>query len=115
MLFLTDRWLPIVDSGAGVFIMSALAWTVLPHHKREFAPLENEVAVMDALRAGGSVSGRYVTPQVSESTPEGRALLERGPIAYITVQSSGLPNMGPMMLQSLCSATLISVFVAYLA
>lgn len=116
MQFLTDLWLPIIVSGVGVFIASALVWTALPHHKKEFAPVGNEAAVMDALRAGAITPGRYVTPFMGDrermQTPEGKALLERGPIAYITVQRSGALNMGPMMLQSLGSATLIAVFVA---
>ena len=74
---------------------------------------------MDALRAGGITPGRYVTPHMGDrarmQTPEGKALLERGPITYFTVRMPGLPSMGPMMLQSLLSATLISFFVAFLA
>ena len=119
MQFLNDLWLPIIVSGVGVFIMSALVWTALPHHKKEFAAVPNEVAVMDAMRVGGITPGRYVTPFMGDrarmQTPEGQALLERGPIAYVTVQRPGMPNMGPMMLQSLLSATVISCFVAYLA
>lgn len=119
MQFLSDLWLPIIVSGIGVFFMSALVWTVLLHHKAEFAPVANEGAVMDALRAGGITPGRYVIPHMGDrtrmQTPEGKALLERGPIAYFTVQRPGMPDMGPMMLQSLVSATVISLFVAYLA
>ncbi len=119
MQFLSDLWLPIIVSGVGVFFMSALVWTASPHHKTEFAPVVNEGAVMDALRAGGITPGRYMTPFMGDreraQSPEGKALLERGPITFITVRPPGMSNMGPMMLQSLISATGISLFVAYLA
>lgn len=36
MEFLTQLWLPIVVSAVIVFILSALAWTVMPHHKKDF-------------------------------------------------------------------------------
>jgi hypothetical protein len=35
MGFVFDLWMPIVLSGIAVFIVSALAWTVFPHHKKE--------------------------------------------------------------------------------
>ena len=119
MQFLSDLWLPIVVSGFAVFFMSALVWTALPHHKTEFAPVANEAAVMDAMRAGGITAGRYVVPFRGDrermASPEGKALLEQGPIAYLTVHKRGVPQMGPMMAQSLLSAILVSTFVAYLA
>jgi hypothetical protein len=119
MQFLTDLWLPIVVSGVAVFIVSALFWTVLPNHKTEFAGVAGEDAVMNALRAGGAKPGRYVVPWMGEGelmkTPEGRAKLETGPIAYITVAPPGMPNMGKMMGLSLLSAIIISAFVGYLA
>lgn len=119
MQFLVDLWLPILASGLVVFVLSALAWTVLPHHKSEFTGLANEDAVMDALRATGASPGRYVVPWMDSGktaqTPEGKAKLERGPIALITVRPPGLPPMGPLMAQSFASGVVIAIFVAYLA
>lgn len=118
MQFLTDLWIPILASGFAVFVMSALVWTVLPNHKKEFAPIPNEDAVMADLRASGVPAGRYVIPWFAEGeimkTPEGRAKVEAGPIAYITIAPRGLPNMGRNMALSLVSSIIISVFVAYL-
>ncbi len=119
MQFLIDLWLPIVASGFAVFIMSAITWTVLPTHKKEFAGLSTEDAVMNALRQSNVPPGRYVVPWFDEGrllqTPEGRAKAENGPIAYITIAPRGLPNMGRNMALSLLSSIVISVFVAYLA
>lgn len=120
MQFLSDLWLPIVVSGIGVFIMSALIWTVLPNHKTEFSGVTTEDALMDALRSGASAPGRYVVPWMGGGgelmkTEEGRAKVAAGPIAYITVQERGLPNMGKMMGFSLVASIVISAFVGYLA
>jgi hypothetical protein len=119
MEFLTSLWLPILVSGLAVFVMSAIAWTALPTHKKEFSPLANEGAVSDALRAGIAGPGRYVVPHMMDQkamgSPEGKARLEKGPIAYITVAPNGVPAMGPMMAQSTLSALVISLFTAYVA
>ncbi len=118
MQFLLDLWLPIIVTGVGVFLMSALNWTVLPTHQKEFAAFTDEDGVSDALRANAPAPGRYVSPNLlggAGNTPEGKAKMERGPIAYVTVAPPGLPNMGAMMGQSFLSATVIAAFVAYVA
>jgi hypothetical protein len=119
MQFLTDLWVPILASGFAIFVMSALVWTVLPNHKTEFAALPTEDAVMAAIRSAGVPPGRYVIPWFGEGeilkTPEGRAKVEAGPIAYITIAPRGMPNMGRNMGLSLLSSIVVSVFVAYLA
>lgn len=119
MRFLIDLWLPIVASGFAVFVVSALVWTVLPNHKKEFAALPSEDAVMNALRSAGVPPGRYVVPWFGEGeimkTPEGREKVATGPIAYITIAPRGMPNMGKNMALSLVAAIVISVFAAYLA
>jgi hypothetical protein len=119
MRFLIDLWPAILASGFGVFVMSALCWTVLPNHKKEFAAHPAEDAVMNALRSGNPPPGRYVVPWMGEGelmkTPEGKAKVENGPIAFITIAPRGLPNMGRMMGLSFLSSLVISVFVGYVA
>lgn len=118
MQFLSDLWVPIVVSGLAVFVMSALVWTVLPNHKKEFAKVGNEPGVRDALRTATLAPGRYVVPWMGDGdfmkSPEAKASLEQSPITYLTVHAPGMPNMGTMMAQSLASAILISAFVGYL-
>lgn len=118
MQFMIDLWMPILISGLAVFVISALVWTVFPHHKKEFAPLSNEGAVMDALRVGGPVPGLYATPHMADhkegGTPEGKAKLERGPVAFITIAPNGMPSMGPMMAKSLLYQVVVASFIAYI-
>lgn len=119
MRFLVELWVPILVSGAAVFVLSALAWTVGPHHRTEYVGVPNETDVMDALRAARVPPGRYVVPFLGDGerfkTPEGRTLVADGPLAFITIAPKGLPRMGRMMALSLASALLISACAAYLA
>lgn len=52
MQFAMDLWMPILVSGLAVFVVSALAWTVFPHHKKEYGKLSNEDAVMEGGMPG---------------------------------------------------------------
>lgn len=117
MQFVMELWKPILLSGLAVWIISALVWTVMPHHKKEFAKLPNEDAVGDALRASGAGAGLYALPWMGDpgamSDPECKAKMERGPIAYVTIAPPGMPAMGPMMMKTALTNLLISVFIAY--
>ena len=42
-------WMPILASSVIVFTMSALVWTVLPWHKKDFKQTANEEAVRSDL------------------------------------------------------------------
>ncbi|MBX7119573.1 MAG: hypothetical protein K1X31_11285 [Gemmatimonadaceae bacterium] len=119
MEFLAALWLPILLSAIAVFVLSALSWTALPHHKTEFSALPGEDAVMDVLRATGAGPGRYVIPWFGNGelmrTEEGRARIARGPKAHLTIGPPGIPAMGPQMLQSALFQVVVSTCVAYLA
>ncbi len=119
MQFLTTLWLPILVCGLAVFVVSALAWTVMPHHKKEFRSLPNDDAVLGAIRGGNPAPGLYMTPwfgsQEARTSADGKAKLAAGPMAFITVMPGGDRSMGPMMAQSLLVNIVVATFVAYLA
>lgn len=119
MEFLLELWKPILLGGIGVFIVSALVWTVMPHHKKEWAPLPNETDVANVMRAGGLKPGLYSMPFMADmkemGTPEGKAKMEQGPVAYITIAPNGIPAMGPMMAKSAVYNVVVAIFVAYVA
>jgi hypothetical protein len=119
MEFLLELWKPILIGGIGVFIVSALVWTVFPHHKTEWAPLPNEMEVANAMRAGSPAPGLYTIPHMTDmkemGTPEGKAKMEQGPVAYLTIAPNGIPAMGPMMAKSVVYNIVVAVFVAYVA
>ncbi len=119
MEFLTQLWLPILVTGVVVFILSALAWTVLPHHKKDWDGLPNADAVQLAMRANAPAPGQYALPwardpkMFQESAMKEK--LDKGPRAYITVVPNGMPPMGPMMVRSLIFNLVVALLVAYVA
>ena len=119
MEFLTALWLPIVVSGVVVFFMSALAWTVMPHHKKDWQALPNEDAVLAAMRAKPPAPGQYAMPFMSDpklrDDPAMKERVAKGPNGYLTVIPTGSPAMGPMMAKSLVYNLIVSALVAYVA
>jgi hypothetical protein len=119
MEFLTLLWAPIVVSAVAVFIMSALVWTVMPHHKRDWQGLPNEDAVLAAMRTSPPAPGQYAMPFVLDpklrDDPAMKERIAKGPNGYFTVISSGTPAMGPMMAKSLVYNLIVSTLVAYVA
>lgn len=119
MEFLTQLWMPILASGLVVFILSALAWTVFPHHKSEWQGVPNEDEVLAAMGQSSLPPGLYTFPYYRDPKerehPAIRAKLERGPVGYLTVIPSGIQGMGSMMLQSLLYNVVVSLFTAYVA
>lgn len=119
MQFLVDLWLPIVVSGLAVFMLSAMAWTVLPHHQKEWAGFPNEGAVADVLRAANLAPGLYHLPHAEDQkamgTPEMKAKMEKGPVGFVTILPSGQVAMGPMMVKSVITNVLIATFTGYVA
>ena len=116
MQFVIELWKPILLGGFGVFVMSALAWTALPHHRKEWRKLVSEDAVAEGLRAGAPTPGLYNIPHMDfkeMGSPEGKAKMDRGPIAYITIVKSGTPPMGPALAKSFLWCILVAFFVAY--
>jgi hypothetical protein len=119
MEFLTQLWLPIVVSAVVVFLLSALAWTVMPHHRKDWQPLPNEDAVLATMRTNQPGPGQYAVPYFADpkmrEDPAMKEKLIRGPSAYITVIPTGMPAMGPMMAKSLIFNLVVSLLVAYVA
>lgn len=119
MEFLTQLWMPIVVSAVLVFILSALAWTVLPHHKKDFTSLPNADAVQSLMRQQPPSPGTYAIPWVADmrgmEDPAVKEKMSQGPRAYITVIPNGMPSMGPMLAQSVVFYLIVSLLVAYVS
>jgi hypothetical protein len=117
MEFLTQLWLPIVVSAIASFLISALAWTVLPHHKKDWRGLPDPDAVQAAMRPNPPAPGQYALPWARDPKAfEDPAMKERvntGPRAFITVVPNGMPAMGPMMVKSFIYNLIVSALVAY--
>lgn len=113
---LLDLWLPILLSGVAVFIVSALIWTVLPHHKKDIRKLPNEDAVMAAVK--GTAPGQYGFPNPGDMAgwkdPAWQAKYAAGPVGFVNVIPAAPPGMGRQLVLSFSMYLLISIFVGYL-
>ncbi|HRP62220.1 MAG TPA: hypothetical protein PK400_02895 [Phycisphaerales bacterium] len=121
MVSLLDLWLPIVLSAAAVWVASALAWMVMPHHKNDFKKLADEDTVMKAVRAASVAPGIYFFPHMTECNPakmdpETKAKFESGPHGLLQVwPPESFGKMGRNMVLSFIFYLVVGVFIAYLA
>lgn len=117
MEFVAELWQPILLSAALVFIWSAITWTVLPHHAKEWKGLPASEAVRDAVKAAGFQPGLYMFPwwedPKARRTPEAQAKVAAGPTGMVTILKPGPMSMGAMMTKSLLGNIVVSVFTAY--
>jgi hypothetical protein len=111
-------WLPIVISGAVLFIASFLAWMVIGHHKADWKVLPNAPAFEQMVRQGGIAPGQYMFPYCP--TPEewkSEAFKERmkaGPNGLLYIWKPG-GGMGMNLFLTWLLFTAISLVIAYLA
>ena len=109
--------IPILVSAVLVFIVSALVWTVLPHHKKDYGALPNEQAVLEAM--GDVPRGQYDFPHMTSmdqlKTPEMQKRFERGPAGFFIVAPKGVPPMGKNLGIWFIYSVLVGVVVAYVA
>ena len=100
MDLLLSHWLPILLSAAVVWIVSAIVWMALPHHKNDFIRLPDEDAFMDYIRKSGIKPGNYVFPdfrgrEAMKSEKVCKALKE-GPIGHLSVWQPPACKLGSL-------------------
>lgn len=119
MVTIASLWLSIILASVIVFIVSAIIWTVMPHHKSDFKPLPDESAARSALTPQDIPPGQYNIPNIAShdalKDPEVVKLFTDGPVGFLTVVPKGVPKMGKAMVQSLLFYLLVSGTIAYLA
>lgn len=116
---LLDLWLPILLSGVGVFIVSSIIHMATPMHKGDYARLPKEDAVLDALRSLGVKPGQYAFPHAASmkdmGSPEMIQKYERGPLGWLNVLPTGVPNIGKSLIFWFLYSLLVGVITAYVA
>jgi hypothetical protein len=117
MELLIPLWLPILLSTVVVWIISAVVWMALPHHKRDFIALPDEDGFMDAVRKSGIKPGNYIfpdfrDPKVMKSEKTQKALNE-GPVGHLSVWQTPL-TMGGKMAATFIVYLVVSTLIAYL-
>ena len=62
---LLELWLPVLLSAVAVFFASFVAWTILPHHKKDWRRLPDHDAFADAVKKLEIPPGQYLYPNVA--------------------------------------------------
>lgn len=118
MEFLAALWLPILLSAVFVFIVSSIIHMATPLHKSDYGQIENESAVMEAMRQANVQPGHYMFPLAScmkeSGTPEHVAKMNLGPVGFMTVLPNGPMGMGKSLAMWFVFSLIVSVFSAYL-
>ncbi len=111
--------LPVLLSAALVWVASALIWTVLPWHKKDYAALPDEAGTVANLAAQNLAPGQYMVPHAAspEAMKEDRVrkAYEEGAAGFVTILPRGIPGMGPNMALSAVFNIAVAVLVAYVA
>ena len=114
---LPDLWLPILLSGALVWIVSAVVWMALPHHKSDYRGLPDEEAARGALQPQNLAPGLYNIPNIASreamKEPENQRKFAEGPVAFMTVLPNGDTAMAGRMVASFVYFLIAGAAVAY--
>ena len=114
---LLSLWLPTLLSAAVVFAASFIAWTVLPHHRSDWAPIPEERRFLDALRSHGLPRGQYAFPNAmtreGSRSPDAPGRLAEGPVGFLIVARPGSPDMPKRLLQQFLFVLAVSFMVGY--
>jgi hypothetical protein len=117
MELLIPLWLPILLSAVIVWIISAVVWMALPHHKRDFIALPDEDSFMDAVRKSGIKPGNYIFPDFRDSkamkSEKMQKALNEGPVGHLSVWQTPL-TMGSKMVATFVVYLVVSTLIAYL-
>ncbi len=108
-------WQPILASAVIVFLASAVIWTMMPWHKSEWNKTADEEGVRAALRdfPPGQYSLPHCPDQSALKDPDMQQKFKDGPLAFITVVPSGLPEMGPKLVMIFAYNVLVAIVCAY--
>lgn len=130
MDFLTSLWLPIIASAVALWIVSTIAWTVMPHHKRDWIGLPagganagggggggGEDAFMQAVRSMNIPPGNYIFPdcrgKAAMDKPHVKEAIARGPIGHLSLWPTPL-TMADKMAWTFLLYLIVTIGIAYL-
>jgi len=117
MELLLPLWLPILLSAAAVWIVSAIVWMALPHHKGDFIGLPDEDGFMDYIRKSGIKPGNYGFPdcrgRAAMKSEKVQKAWEEGPVGHLSLWKAPL-TMGDKMVATFIVYLVVSTLIAYL-
>ena len=96
-----ELWMPILLGAVLAWVASALIHMLLKYHNSDYRQLANEDEVAAAIRRGAPTPGLHSLPYCADmakmAEPAMQAKFTDGPVAFVTVFPSGLPNMGKLV------------------
>src|SRR5882672_6740039 len=118
MHILSHLWLPIIVATVVMFVLSALMWTAMPHHKKEFRGVPDEDALLALLRKASLEPGNYTFPWCSPEHRSDKAKTDawkqkwaQGPAGTLSIAPRGPMSMGKMMGQSIVLYLVVNFFL----
>lgn len=114
-----ELWLPVLLSAILVFFAGFILNAMLPHHRSDYVPVEDEDRVMNALRASGQGTGNFMFPYVGSHAalkdPEVKARFEAGPMGFLYMVPPTAAVQGKQLIQYFVYALIVSAAIAYAA
>ena len=118
MVTLISLWLPILIASVLVYTLATILYMVLPIHSNDFAKLQDEDAVIDALRGQDVRRGQYMFPGAQSkeewSSPEWIEKAKRGPVGLVFIMRPGISMSRQLIFQGLFILA-ISIMAGYMA
>ena len=118
MVTITALWMPILVSAAVVFFVSFLMWMVLPHHRSDWAKVNDEDALRNVINDQKLGPGQYMVPYCINpkemADPAMIAKFEEGPVGFFTLTPPTKPTMGGKILAGSAVYLVLSFFTGYL-
>lgn len=112
---LLSLWLPIVVTSVALFFASFLAWTVLPHHKKDWRGLPDEEAFIAAVKSLGLKPGLYGFPHCADhkqsKDPEFQRKWKEGPAGILNIWAPA--SMGRNLILTWLVFLVAAIFIAY--
>ncbi len=119
MVPLFALWLPVLLSAVIVFIISSFIHMISPWHKNDYPMMENQDAVMDALRPLNIPPGDYMVPRPKDMkdmrSSDFTAKMKKGPKVIMTVLPAGMPGMAKNLVGWFLYSVVVNIFAAYVA
>ena len=116
MVSLMQLLLPALLSGVFVFIASSIIHMATKWHATDFATVDNQAKVMDAVKAQGLPPGDYMFPKPKDmadmKSPEFLQMFEKGPF-MMTVFPAGPMTMGKQMTTWFIYSVVVAYFAGY--
>lgn len=115
MELLVACWLAILAAAGAVWLYGAIAWMVLPHHRKDFKHLPDDKKVMEFVRSLNVAPGVYGYPNMDckhgEQSETMKEAFEKGPMGMLSVWKK--PNMGVNMALTFVVNLAAAFLIAY--